>query len=107
MYQGKLSKSDLYYLLKLGTSESCFIFDNILYKQIGGVSMGSPLGPSLANAFSCHYKKLWLDNCPLEFQSVVYRRYIDLICVLFKSKDYLLSLARYMNTRHKNLKVYI
>ena len=48
MYQGKLSKSELYYLLKLATSESSFIFDNILYKQIDGVTMGSPLGPSLA-----------------------------------------------------------
>ena len=34
MYQGKLSKSDLYYLLTLAMSESSFIFDNILYKQI-------------------------------------------------------------------------
>ena len=30
MYQGKLCKSDLYYPLKLGTSGSSFIFDNIL-----------------------------------------------------------------------------
>ena len=60
MYQGKLSKSELYYLLKLATSESSFIFDNILFKQIYGVVMGSPLGPSLANAFLCHYEKLGL-----------------------------------------------
>ena len=32
MYQGKPSKSDLYYLLKLATSKTYFIFDNILYK---------------------------------------------------------------------------
>ena len=31
MYQGRLSKSELYYLLKLATSESSFIFD-ILHK---------------------------------------------------------------------------
>ena len=36
MYLGKLSKSELYYLLKLAMSESSFIFDNILYKQIDG-----------------------------------------------------------------------
>ena len=40
MYQGKLSKSELYYLLKLATSESTFIFDDILYKQIDRVAMG-------------------------------------------------------------------
>ena len=72
MYRGKLSKSELYYLLKLATSESSFIFDNILYKQIDGVTMGSPLGPTLANAFFCHYEKLWLDSCPPEFKPVVY-----------------------------------
>ena len=64
MYQGKLSKSELYYLLKLATSDSSFIFDNILYKQIDGVAMGLPLGPFLANACLCHYEKLWLDSCP-------------------------------------------
>ena len=32
MYQGKPCKSDLYYLLKLATSKTYFIFDNILYK---------------------------------------------------------------------------
>ena len=66
--------------------------------------MGSPLRPTLANAFLCHYEKLWLDNCQQDFKPVVYRRYIDDIFVLFKSKDHLLSFARYMNTRHKNLK---
>ena len=46
------------------------------------------LQPSLANAFLCHYEKLWLDSCPLEFKPVVYRRYVDDIFVLFKSKDH-------------------
>ena len=62
MYRGKLSKSELYYLLKLATSESSLSFDNILYKQIDSVAMGWPLGPTLANAFLCHYEKLWLDS---------------------------------------------
>ena len=43
MYHGKLSKSELHYLLKLAMSESIFIFDNISHKQIDGVSMASPL----------------------------------------------------------------
>ena len=97
MYQGKLSKSEHYYLSKLATSESSFIFDNILYKQIDGVAMGSPLGPSLANAFLCHYEKLWLDSCPPQFKPVVYRGYVDDIFVLFRSKNHLLLFAKYMN----------
>ena len=62
MYRRTLSASELYYLLKLATSDSSFIFDNIIYKQIDGVAMGSPLGPTLANAFLCHYEQLWLDS---------------------------------------------
>ena len=66
--------------------------------------MGLSLGTSLANAFLCHYAKLLLDKCPPEFKPVVYRRYVDDIFVLLKSKDHLLLLAKYMNIRHKNLK---
>ena len=42
-------------LLSIATKESYFIFNNILYKQIDGVAMGSPLGSSLANAFLAHH----------------------------------------------------
>ena len=45
-----------------------FIFDYLLYKQVDGVAIGSPLGPTLANAFLCHYGKEWLDNCPVLFK---------------------------------------
>ena len=44
--------------------------------------MDLPLGLTLANAFLCHCEKLQLDNCPLEFKPVVYRRYVDVIFVL-------------------------
>ena len=57
-YSGKLSRKHLYELLKLATTESSFIFDNKLYKQIDRVAMGSPLGHTLANAFLCHYKNI-------------------------------------------------
>ena len=52
------TKSELRQLC-LATKESYFIFNGLLYKQTDGVAMGSPLGPSLANAFlSYHEKKL-------------------------------------------------
>ena len=53
------TKSELKQLLCLATNGSYFIFNSLLYKQIDDVAMGSPLGPSLANAFlSYHEKKL-------------------------------------------------
>ena len=86
-------------------SESSFIFDNILYKQIDGWHRhGLAFRAHLANTFLCHYEKLWLDRCPPKFKPVVYRRYVDDVFVLFKSKDHLLLFAKYMNTRHKKLK---
>ena len=62
--------------------------------------MSLPLGPTLLNAFLCHYEKLWLVDFPPDFKPVIYihREYIDDIFVLFSSKDCLLSFARYMNT---------
>ena len=103
-YSGKLSRKDLYELLKLATTESSFIFDNKLYKQIDGVAMGSPLGPTLATAFLCHFEKNWLNECPSQFKPVVYKRYVDDIFVLFKSKEHLKLFVNYMNSKHKNIK---
>ena len=45
--------------------------------------MGSPLGPTLANAFLCHYEKIWLNEWPSQFKPVVYRSYVDDILKIF------------------------
>ena len=103
-YSGKLSRKDLYELLKLATTKLSFVFDNKLYKQIDGVAMGSPLGPTLANVFLCHYEKIWLNKYPFQFKLVVYRRYVDNIFVLSKSKEYLKLFFNYINLKHKNIK---
>ena len=86
-------------MLKLAPAESSFIFDNKLYKQIDGVAMGSPSGPTLANAFLCNYEQIWLNECPTQF-----KRYVDDIFVLFKSKEYLKLFVNYMNSKHRNIK---
>ena len=83
-------------MLKLPKTESSLIFDNKLYKQIDGVAVGSSLGPTLTNAFLCHYEKIWLNECPSQFKPVVYRRYVDNIFVLFKSKEHLKLFVNYM-----------
>ena len=51
LYNGKLSKRDLLKVLETATSESSFIFDYLLYKQVDGVGMSSLLGFTLGNAF--------------------------------------------------------
>ena len=104
LYNGKLSKRDLLKLLETATSESSFIFDHIPYKQVDGVVMGSPLGPTFANAFLCYCEKEWLNNCPIHFKPMIYRRYVDDIFVLFSSKEHLHFLVDYMNKQHKCLR---
>ena len=63
IYEG-YSKSEFKTLLSLGSKESYFFFNEVLYKQKDGVAMGSSLGRTLANAFLSHYEKIWLERCP-------------------------------------------
>ena len=104
IYNEKLSKRDLFKLLETATSKSSFIFDYLRYKQVEGVAMGSPLGPTLANAFLCNYEKEWLDNCSIHFKPEIYKRYVDDISVIFSSKEHLQLFVNYMNKQHKCLK---
>ena len=86
--------------LETATSESSFIFDYLLYKQVDRMAMGSPLGPTLVNAFICHYEKECLDNCPIHFKPMIYKRYVDHIFVLFSFKEHLQLFVDYMNKKH-------
>ena len=61
--------------------------------------MGSPLGPTLANAFLVYLEKNWLQNCPSAFKSHYYRQYIDDTFVLFTSPEHLESFRNFLNGR--------
>ena len=64
-------------LLTLAVKSSCFVFNDIYYKQIESVAMGSPLGPTFANLFLDYCEHKWLENCPLQFKSKLYGRYVE------------------------------
>ena len=83
--------------------ESFFIFDNSLYRQIDGIAIGSPLDPTLPNAFLCHYEKEWLDSCPIDFKLKLYERYVDVISVMFQFRDYVKKFVDYLNAKHPNV----
>ena len=84
--------------------ESFFIFDGKFYEQCDAVVMGSPVGPTLANVFMCHFENIWLENCPSHFKPIVYRRFVDDTFVLFRSKDHVEKFRNYLNKQHKNIK---
>ena len=87
----------------MATKGSYFILNGLLYKQIDGIAIGSPLGPSLANAFLSYHEKNWLNSCLQGFKPVFYRRYVDDIFVLFKSNDYLKYFQDFLNPCHINM----
>ena len=68
-----------------------------------GVTMGSPLGPTLANAFLVYNEKNWLEHFPLEYRPFYYRRYVNDIFVLFNSAEHLKRFHSYLNSRHLNI----
>ena len=91
-------------MISLTTKENVILFDQKYYSQIDGVSMGSPLGPTLANIFLCYHETTWLKNCPKSFKPVYYKRYVDDIFVLFEKPKQVSRFVKYMNKRHKNIK---
>ena len=95
-------KEDFKELLKFAVYESFFTFDNEYYSQLDGVAMGSPLGPTLAKAFLCHFEKQWLFDCPQDFCPNIYRRYVDDIFVTFNSYQQLKKFVHNNSFEHNN-----
>ena len=60
--------------------------DKSIYQQIDGVSMGTPLGPMLANFYMCHLGNSCFQNCP-QIKPPTYCRYIDDIFMLIDIKQ--------------------
>ena len=56
--------------------ESFLIFNGKFYEKCDGLAMGSPLGPTLADVFMCHFENIWLENCPSHFIVIVYTRFV-------------------------------
>ena len=55
---------DFHELLTITMPESLVLFNSECYKQIDGVAMGSPLGPTFDNIFLSYLEQIWLKNCP-------------------------------------------
>ena len=99
-----ISKNQFEKLLRAALCNNYFLFDGIIYQQVDGVATGSPVGPSLANAFLAHYEKIWLNDYPDEFKPVYYKRYVVDIFVLFRSPHHLEKFNEYLNSKYANIK---
>ena len=100
---GNFTKVHMKKLLSLAVHDCHFIFNGIMYKQIEGAAMGSPLSASLANVFLAYQEKRWLNDCPPEFRPLMYRRYVDDTFVIFRSPDHIPHFLKYLNSQHENI----
>ena len=75
------NKKILIKIMKLAI-QGMFLYKNKLWKQIDGVAMGSPLGPTLANFFLAHLEQKMFNNVS-DIQPKFYRRYVDDIFAVF------------------------
>ena len=99
-----LDRNDMRELSTLAAYESFFIFDQVMYRQIDGVAMGSPLGSILAYVFLRRFEKQWLSECPPDILPKVFKRYVDDIFGMFLCQSHLKDFVNYMNTKHPNIK---
>ena len=91
-------------LLGLAVKNCFFLFNVVLFQQINGVAMGSPLGPLFANIFLSFHESNWLNNCPVNFKPLLYRRYVDDCFLIFQSADHIPQFLSYLNRQHPNIK---
>ena len=97
----KLSKSNFIKLMNWATTSVEFSFNDVVYRQIDGVAMGSPLGPSIANIFVGYQEQnLFAKISP----PPVYHRYVDDTFVIIKNHDEMRLFNDHLNNLHPNLR---
>ena len=90
-------------LLELAVLDTAFVFNGKSYLQIDGMAMGSPLGPTFANIFMCSLEERMLDDCPLAYHPLFYRRYVDDTFLLFRDRYQADRFLEYANDLHPNI----
>ena len=68
------------------------------------IAMHSPLGLTLDNIFFRALEQWFLSNCPAEFQPLLYRRYVDDTCCIFKNSKQIGRCLEYLNSQHPKVK---
>ena len=102
LVQTKLKKRTLKKLLLDACQKTAFSFNGKIYKQTDGVSMGSSLGPVLANIIMTQMESEIVK--PLETKGVIkhYMCYVDNTPLLIKPEN-IETVLRKFNSFHKNL----
>jgi len=92
-----IDKSTLKELLQLACQNILFSFNNKLYVQHDGMSMGSNLGPTMA-AFTMDMVEKQITRWPL-----LYKRYVDDVFAVFKTKPQAKRFLKILNSINSNI----
>ena len=83
-------------------TKSHFLFNGKVYKQIDGVQMGSPLGPTFANWFLGEIENnIFAISKP--FYPKFYVRYVDDVCAVFRNSGDVNKFLQLLNDQHEQL----
>ena len=88
-------------MLKLATG-GLFSYNGKLYRQIDGVTMGNPVGPTLANFFLAHIENQIFSKTDPSHPKL-YLLYVDDIFVVFPRETNFMKFLNILNSQHKNL----
>jgi hypothetical protein len=80
-------KCTLKKLILDSSTKTIFSLDGVYYKQTDGVSMGSPLSPTLANIIMTEFETVIVKPLINSGIMVFYKRYVDDTLVLAKPSD--------------------
>ena len=97
---GGIRRNTMRELLVRATTDVEFSFNNIIYQQIDGVAMGSPLGPILANIFVGAMEKQLFQSTD---RPTVYVRYMDDIFAVFETNRNKDGFLHSLNNLHSSL----
>ena len=82
-------------------TQGIFMYNDKLYKQVDGVAMGSPLGPTIANFFLAHLETVLLKN-KSKSSPALYLRYVDDIFAIFEDEEDCSEFLNLLNEQHSN-----
>ena len=85
------------------TTQGIFMHNGKFYKQLDEISMGSPLGPTLANFFSGSLEKKIFDDETIDLPKL-YLRYIDDVYAVFENESTCEKFLKVANSKHENIR---
>ena len=94
---------DIFVKLMFKPTQGLFLYKDEPYQQINGVTMGSPLGPTLASFFMANLETKLINKLQTS-KPKLYLRYVDNIFEIFDNQEACSSFFRQLNAQHPDIK---